>query len=158
MHIVSKDHPGVYVPPPLVYVSIFFISILCHRAAPIPYNWFSTPGIQILGWTFIASAIVLLVTSLWRFLVSKNTLIPIKPAQSLQTSGIYAISRNPMYLALLCLYYGVAIFKGNVWTFILSPIIIVIIQSYVIKKEEQYLMRAFGDLYLTYMKKVRRWI
>jgi protein-S-isoprenylcysteine O-methyltransferase Ste14 len=158
MHIVSKDHPGVYVPPPLVYVSIFFISILLQQLVPIPYSWFASPGIQIISWCFISAGILLLVASLWRFLISKNTLLPIKPAQSLQTSGIYALSRNPMYLALLCLYFGIAIFKGNVWTFILAPIVVIIIQSYVIKKEEEYLMRAFGDVYLSYRKNVRRWI
>jgi protein-S-isoprenylcysteine O-methyltransferase Ste14 len=63
-----------------------------------------------------------------------------------------------MYLALLCLYGGIAIFKGNVWTFILSPIVVIIVQTYVIRKEEQYLTRAFGDVYTEYMKKVRRWI
>lgn len=158
VHIVSKDHPGVYLPPPLVYVSVFFISILFQRVAPIQYDWFAWSGIRAAGWIFISVGIFLLLTSLWRFLISKNTLIPIKPALSLQTSGIYAISRNPMYLGLLCLYSGIAIFKGNLWTFILAPIVVMIIQSYVIKKEEQYLMRAFGVVYLNYMKKVRRWI
>jgi protein-S-isoprenylcysteine O-methyltransferase Ste14 len=156
--MISKDHPGVYVPPPLIYVSIFFVSIVIQRVVPIQYSWFTAPGVQIIAWSFIAAGIFLLTTSLWRFLVSKNTLIPIKPAQSLQTSGIYAITRNPMYLALICLYLGIAVFKGNVWTFVLAPIVVIIVQSYVIKKEEQYLIRAFGDLYLDYMKKVRRWI
>jgi protein-S-isoprenylcysteine O-methyltransferase Ste14 len=158
MPTVSKDHPGVYLPPPLVYVSVFFASIFCQRAFPVDHHWFSAPGIEVAGWALIASGIFLLLSSLWRFLISKNTLIPIKPAQSLQTSGIYAISRNPMYLALLCIYGGIAIFKGNLWTFIMAPIVVFIIQSYVIKKEEQYLMRAFGDLYLEYTKRVRRWI
>ena len=158
MHAVSKDHPGVYVPPPLVYVCVFFISVLCQRAMPIKHSWFSMPGIVIVGWSLITLGIFLLLTSFWRFLISKNTLIPIRPAQSLQTSGIYAISRNPMYLALLCLYFGIAIFKGNVWTFILAPVVVIIIQIYVIKKEEQYLMRAFGEVYMTYMKKVPRWL
>ena len=153
-----KDHPGVYVPPPLVYVATFFISIFCQRTYPLDHRWFAAPGIQIGGGTLITTGILLLITSFWRFLISKNTLIPIKPAQSLQTSGIYAFSRNPMYLGLLCLYVGIAIFKGNMWTIILAPVVILIIQAYVIKKEEQYLMRAFGEQYMTYAKKVRRWI
>src|SRR6187549_1054066 len=96
--IVSKDHPGVYIPPPLLYVGIFFISIFCQRILPIQHDCFTAPGIQIIGWSFIALGVLLLLTSLRRFLISKNALLPIKPAQSLQTSGIYAISRNPMYL------------------------------------------------------------
>lgn len=158
MPIVSTDHPGVYVPPPFLYVCVFFISIFCQHVLPIQHHWFDEPGIQIIGWSFIALGIFLLLTSLWRFLISKNSLIPIKPAHSLQTSGIYAVTRNPMYLALLCLYGGIAIFKGNVWTFILAPIVVIIVQAYVIRREERYLTRAFGDGYTEYMKKVRRWI
>lgn len=154
----SNDHPGVYLPPPIIYVSIFFASILCQRLLPIDYSWFTEQIIQIIGWLMLASGVLLLVTSLWRFLTSRNTLIPIKPAQSLQTSGIYAITRNPMYLGLLCIYCGMAIFKGNLWTFIMVPVVVSIVQLYVIKKEENYLMRAFGDTYADYLKKVRRWI
>src|SRR5690242_16229566 len=117
MHIVSKDHPGVYVPPPLVYVSVFFISILCQRAVPIPNSWFSAPGLQLIAWFFIGSGAVLLATSLWRFLVSKNTLILNKATHSLQTSDINAISQNPMYIELHRQYKDIANFYGNVWTF-----------------------------------------
>jgi protein-S-isoprenylcysteine O-methyltransferase Ste14 len=155
---VTKDHPAVYLPPPIVYVSVFFISVVCQKVMALPHHWFAWRGIRISAMFLIAAGVSFLATSIWRFIVSKNTLIPIKPAQSLQTTGIYAISRNPMYLALLCLYLGIAILKGNTWTLILSPIVVLIIQSYVIRKEEDYLTRAFGDAYLNYMAKVRRWI
>ncbi|MGC3945518.1 MAG: isoprenylcysteine carboxylmethyltransferase family protein [Chryseolinea sp.] len=158
MPLTSRDHAGVYVPPPLIYVSLFFVSILCQRAIPLPYGWLKSPGAQIIGGVFIMSGITFLLPSLWRFLVSRNTLITIKPAHSLQTTGIYSFSRNPMYLALLCLYLGIAIFKGNLWTIAMVPVIVVIIQTYVIKKEEHYLIRAFGNEYLDYMKRVRRWL
>lgn len=152
------DHPGVYVPPPFVYVAIFFSSIFIQHIYPLDHSVFTTAGMQITAGILLALGLLLLFTSLWRFVVSKNTLIPIKPAQSLQTTGVYAVTRNPMYLALLCIYCSMAIFKGNWWTFIMAPIVILIIQSYVIKREEGYLTRAFGDVFITYKKKVRRWI
>lgn len=158
IELAAKDHPGVYIPPPLIYVATFFASVFFQQRFPLDHSWFAAPGIKIGGVSLIASGVLLLGTSFWRFLISKNTLIPIKPAVSLQTSGVYSISRNPMYLGLLLIYCGIAIFKGNLWTFMLTPIVVLIIQAYVIKKEEQYLIRAFGEKFVTYTKKVRRWI
>jgi protein-S-isoprenylcysteine O-methyltransferase Ste14 len=153
-----KDHPGVYVPPPLLYVAVFFLSILMQRFIPLDKTVFQSPEAKLIGWVLIVSSAVFVLPALWRFFASKNSLVPIKPANTLQTTGIYAISRNPMYLALLLLYLGFAIFKGNWWTYILSPLVVVIIQSYVIRKEEQYLHRTFHHQFETYCKKVRRWI
>ena len=63
-----------------------------------------------------------------------------------------------MYLGLLLLYCGIAILKGNWWTLVLIPLLVMLIQIYIIKKEENYLQNAFGDEYDTYKKKVRRWM
>lgn len=112
----------------------------------------------IIGLLFIIIAVTITLPALIKFLTTKNTLITIKPAHSLQTSGIYSISRNPMYLGLLILYIGIAFLKGNYWTFILIPIVILVVTNLVILKEEKYLSRAFGMEYTEYRKKVRRWI
>jgi len=85
-------------------------------------------------------------------------LITIKPATSLQTTGIYSISRNPMYVGLMNLYIGLSFIIGNWWNFILFPALILFIQIVVIRKEEKYLEREFGTLFLQYKQKVRRWI
>ena len=63
-----------------------------------------------------------------------------------------------MYLGLVLLYTGIALFAGNTWTFILLPVVITIVQEYVIKREEKYLAVAFPTQYPGYCKKVRRWV
>lgn len=72
--------------------------------------------------------------------------------------GGFNISRNPMYVGLLFLYIGIAIIKGNWWTFILIPVVIFVVTRFVIIKEESYLERAFGEAYLNYKMKVGRWL
>jgi protein-S-isoprenylcysteine O-methyltransferase Ste14 len=84
--------------------------------------------------------------------------VTIKPAKSLETTGIYSVSRNPMYLGLLAIYIGMAFLKGNDWTFICIPFVILVIHFYVIRNEEKYLQRTFGNEYEEYKKQVRRWI
>jgi protein-S-isoprenylcysteine O-methyltransferase Ste14 len=154
----SNDHPAVYVPPPLIYVAFFFFSLLLQKLSPFDNQWLKTRGATLTAGMLILLCVLLCVPALWRFTVSKNTLITIKPARSLQTTRIYAFSRNPMYLGLLLLYCGIGVFKGNWWTFVLVPLLVMILQVYVIKKEENYLQNAFGEEYNRYKKKVRRWL
>jgi len=63
-----------------------------------------------------------------------------------------------MYLSLVFLYSGLGIFIGNWWTLILLPVLIGVVQLYVINKEEQYLQDAFGQEYQSYKNTVRRWL
>jgi len=154
----KKDHPGVYVAPPLFYVLTFLLSVLIQRYVPINRAFFQSTATGILAKIFIASALLLILPALLKFLLTRNTVITIKPANSLQTQGIYHISRNPMYLGLLVLYTGIALLIGNWWTVILIPFLVAIITKFVILKEEKYLHRAFGEDYETYKKNVRRWI
>ncbi|HMQ63378.1 MAG TPA: isoprenylcysteine carboxylmethyltransferase family protein [Flavilitoribacter sp.] len=154
----KKDHPGVYPPPPLFYVAIFLVSILMQKQFPLPALFFKTKAATIPGVIFVMTGIIFILPALIKFFKTKNTLVTIKPANSLQTSGIYAISRNPMYLGLMCLYTGIAFLKGNFWTLMFIPLVIWIITHFVILNEEKYLGRAFDQDYKAYRTKVRRWI
>ena len=67
-------------------------------------------------------------------------------------------SRNPMYIALTLLYLGIAIYFGLVWALLLLPFALATIHYGVIIREESYLERKFGEDYLAYKSRVRRWI
>jgi protein-S-isoprenylcysteine O-methyltransferase Ste14 len=155
---MRKDHPGVHIPPPLIYVAFFFFSVFLQKQWPFSSAPFSTAWAPVIGWLLIALGGLVIFPALQRFLVSKNTLITVKPAHSLQTTGIYAYTRNPMYMGLLLLYGGIAFFQGNWWTFIVAPLLILVVQLYIVKKEEDYLQRAFGEEYHLYKRRVRAWI
>lgn len=150
--------PGVYIPPPLLYVLIFIAAIFIQKQIPIADEIFNTTLIKITGGVFLIIALFFLVRSLRQFFITKNTVILIKPATSLQTSGIYTITRNPMYVGLAIVYLGITCFIGNWWNIILFPILLLIVQEYVIKREEKYLEAEFGKQYIEYKSKVRRWL
>jgi protein-S-isoprenylcysteine O-methyltransferase Ste14 len=154
----KKDSPGVYLPPPLIYVIIFLASIFIQKKFQIDNSLFRTQLIKIPGGILLFCALFFLSTSLAKFFKTKNTLIPFKPASSLQTKGVYSISRNPMYLGLALVYLGITCFIGNWWNIILFPFLILTVQELIIRKEEHYLERAFKDEFLEYKKRVRRWI
>lgn len=155
---MKQDNAGVYIPPPLIYAAIFLISILIQNIFPLSKLFFETSAARIAGWILIITGLVFDLPAVFRFFRTKNTLITIKPANSLQVSGIYSFTRNPMYLGLLFLYSGIGLLAGSWWTFILIPLLIVVISNYVIKGEENYLERTFGQSFLDYKIKVRRWI
>src|SRR5690606_19500321 len=154
----GKDNPGVYLPPPLIYVIIFLLSILIQNYLPLSKEFFVGSWNTYFAAIFIAFGAMFVLPALFIFLKTRNTLITIKPATSLQVKGVYNISRNPMYVGLLFLYIGIAIIKGNWWTFILIPVVIFVVTRFVIIKEESYLERAFGEAYLNYKMKVGRWL
>ncbi|HEX5024852.1 MAG TPA: isoprenylcysteine carboxylmethyltransferase family protein [Agriterribacter sp.] len=154
----KTDHPGVYLPPPLFYVLIFLLSIFMQKEFPLSLRFFHRDIAHISGIIFITIGFTILLPALLKFFKTKNTLITVKPAHSLQTSGIYSFSRNPMYLGLLMLYIGIAFRIGNIWTFMFIPFVILAVTYFVIFNEEKYLGRTFGNDYSDYRKKVRRWI
>jgi protein-S-isoprenylcysteine O-methyltransferase Ste14 len=154
----KKDSPGVYIPPPLFYVLTFLIAVFIQKRIPINDAVFHLRSAKITGVVLLAISLCFLFTSLRKFFLSKNTVILIKPASSLQTNGIYSISRNPMYVGMAIVFLGLTFLIGNWWNLILFPILFLIIQEYVIKSEERYLVRAFGSAYIEYQKRVRRWL
>jgi protein-S-isoprenylcysteine O-methyltransferase Ste14 len=155
----TKDSPGVFIPPPLFYAAFFLLSFLLQGYFTIKGAFFfhKQPAIFI-GTMFYFAGIFFCFPAGFDFIKSKNTVITVKPATSLQTTGIYSISRNPMYVGLILIYLGLTFQFGNWWTLILLPLLIATVNYLIILPEERYLTRAFGDDYINYKKKVRRWI
>jgi protein-S-isoprenylcysteine O-methyltransferase Ste14 len=88
----------------------------------------------------------------------KTTLSLQTPATDLATSGVFAWSRNPIYLGMVLLCAGVAVFANSLWILLLAAALAVVLQKGVIAPEEAYLERRFGKRYLDYKARVRRWI
>ena len=155
----KKDSPGVFIPPPLIYALFFLLSFIIQGNFTIRKAYFFHSHLaNIAGLIIILAGLIFAIPALRQFINTKNTIVLIKPATSLQTSGIYSVSRNPMYLSLLLIYLGMAFIFGNWWTILLLPLLIIVISNFIILPEEKYLTRAFGDSYSDYRKKVRRWI
>jgi protein-S-isoprenylcysteine O-methyltransferase Ste14 len=154
----NKDNPGIHIPPPFLYVATFFAAVLIQRLLPFSRIFFYTTTSKIIGSVIILIGLLFNFPALRQFFKTKNTLVTIKPANSLQTTGIYSVSRNPMYISLLLFYIGLSFIIGNWWNLVLLPFLFLIVQEYVIKREEKYLDRRFRQQYSDYKTKVRRWL
>jgi protein-S-isoprenylcysteine O-methyltransferase Ste14 len=154
----KKDSPRVYIPPPILYALFFIVALKIQQWIPINDKFFHWQITKLLGIACILLALFFLVRSLRQFFLTKNTLVTILPASSLQTNGIYRITRNPMYVGLALVYLGLSCLIGNWWNFILLPFLLIIVQEYIIRSEEKYLERRFGQEYMAYKSAVRRWL
>lgn len=83
---------------------------------------------------------------------------PWKPTTEIIEHGPFRVSRNPMYLQMVLVCVGVSIMLWNLWILFLTPLCAWLLQHLVIAPEEAYLERKFGERYLAYKRRVRRWI
>jgi protein-S-isoprenylcysteine O-methyltransferase Ste14 len=88
----------------------------------------------------------------------KTSLSVRKPATALAEQGVYGVSRNPIYGGLVLLNIGLACFLNSLWILLLSALLAVLLQKGAIEPEEVYLEKKFGERYLRYKARVRRWI
>lgn len=73
------------------------------------------------------------------------------------TSGVYRISRHPMYLSMMFVYLGVSIAAAS-WLFFLVTVITFFLQRYQMIKEEHFCLEQFGESYAAFMDRTPRWI
>ncbi len=88
----------------------------------------------------------------------RGTLSPVDPTKKLVISGLYYFSRNPMYVGVILILIGEAIFfqSNNLWGYLLF--VFVLFHVFVIYVEEPRLKKDFGEEYDMYCQNVRRWI
>jgi protein-S-isoprenylcysteine O-methyltransferase Ste14 len=146
------------IPPPVyAFITAGFIWLLTRYVPAL--RWIGAPWNK-LGWAFIAIGIGLDLSALLLFIRTHTTVNPIRPerASRLVVSGLFRVSRNPMYLGLVLALCGWAWLLGNplclvvVWLFART---LVIVQ---ITTEEVALRERFGDSYREYSQQVNRWI
>ena len=152
----NLDHADVRIPPPLIYVAGFVLGLALERFLPV----LVLPKIpsRVAALLCIAVGVTIAAWSVGLFRREHTSFVPIKPTTTLVIYGPYRFTRNPMYLGLVCVYLGIALWFGIFWALILLPAVMALIRRYVIIREEQYLERKFGGEYLKYKADVRRWI
>lgn len=114
----------------------------------------------VIGITLIALGVVVVGLSLRSFAVVGTTPNPTQPqkATELVTAGVYAVSRNPMYVGDAVMLAGIAVWVGSVVSLVPLAAFVCFIDRFQIPVEEQALAEIFGDRYTAYRSKVRRWL
>lgn len=106
----------------------------------------------------IGAAVVLIAVSFFEFMRAGTSVIPRATPSALITTGIFRLSRNPIYLADLLILTGFSLIWGKFLGLILAPFLAWVLISRFIVGEETRLAAAFGAEYEAYLKRTRRWI
>jgi protein-S-isoprenylcysteine O-methyltransferase Ste14 len=109
---------------------------------------------------FFIAGIMIATLGIFEFRKADTTVDPRFPDKSSQLviTGVYRISRNPMYLGLLLILLGWALYLMNFTAYLLLPVFVVGMNYLQIKPEERYLVQKFGEEFKNYTGKVRRWL
>jgi protein-S-isoprenylcysteine O-methyltransferase Ste14 len=89
---------------------------------------------------------------------AKTTVKPFEESSALVTSGVYRISRHPMYFGFVLILMGLAVMLGSLMPFLVIPVFAILIDTVFIRVEERMLEDKFGRAWLDYQRRVRRWI
>jgi len=120
----------------------------------------SFPGQAALGLLAAALGVAIAAAGIVSFAKARTTVSPVNPgrATALVRSGIYRWTRNPMYLGMALLLLGWTIVLGHPGGLAAIIVFVAYIEVFQIRPEERALTELFGDAYVGYCKRVRRWI
>ena len=150
-----KKYLNTKIPPPIITLLSIVIIYLFERK--IEYSQLHLKAIAI---TFLILGLTLIFLAVLKFIKTKTTVDPTRPhkTSNLVITGIYKLTRNPMYLGMLFLIMAYAIYNNNIFGCIVVPIFIFYINKFQIEPEEIEMRKKFGESFENYCKKVNRWL
>jgi protein-S-isoprenylcysteine O-methyltransferase Ste14 len=152
----APDHAGVIMLPPLIFAAFliagFALTKLWTTAWRLPH-W--------LRWSAAGIALVALLLAIWgrRTMTRAGTAVrPTSPTTAIVTDGPFRYSRNPLYVSMTMFYIGIALASQLFGALFLLVPFVAVLHWGVIRREERYLERKFGDVYGAYRARTRRWL
>ena len=144
------------IPPPIV---TFFFG-LCIYLSQAYFPESNLEFLTILSYIFYFAGLSTLILAVSLFKKQNTTVNPIKieNASSLVTSGIFEYSRNPMYLGMALILFGLAIMFNLIGGTLFTLLFTIYITKFQIRPEEEVMEKLFGEDFLKYKKNVRMWL
>jgi protein-S-isoprenylcysteine O-methyltransferase Ste14 len=153
------DRPNTIPWPPLLYLGCAALAIFAHWISPLP--WPGEPArmvLLVIGLGLAAAAIAIELATALTFRKHKTTILPHRAATHLITSGPFAWSRNPIYLANTLLLIAAGLVFGVLWLLPAAALAATLTHHLAIKREETHLAAKFGAEWEKYVRSVSRWL
>lgn len=153
---MRDDKPGVIMLPPILY-GIGLAAVLALRWLwPLPIAESGVPF-----WLGLSLLVLGGALGIWGQTImgtARTNVSPSLPTTAIVTSGPFRISRNPLYLALNLLFVGLTVAINTYWGLVALLVLLPLLHFGVVLREERYLERKFGEIYLRYKVRVRRYL
>ena len=154
----APDVAGVIALPPLIFLGFLAAATVLEAIVPLPILVAHSLARYVAGVALAAGGFVMIAIGTRRFAAAGTNIPPTLPTTALVVDGIYRRTRNPLYLGTTLIYLGLGVAAGSLWVIGLLVPLLWVINVGVVKREERYLERKFGDAYRAYKARVRRWI
>ena len=145
--------------PPVLWAALFLVGmILASRWFPLTRIDF--PGLSVVSLALMAAGLGVAVAGVLAFRRQRTTVDPRDPgkASSLVTTGIFGVTRNPMYVGMALIVAGFGLGTNSLIALSLAPVFVVALTKFQIEPEEVAMRRVFGEDYETYANRVPRWL
>lgn len=119
-----------------------------------PFQFYHYIGVML----FLIGLVIMLSCIINFAVKGRGTLSPVDPTKLLVISGLYKFSRNPMYVGVMMILIGEAIFYQSVYLWIYLILVYIAFNIFIMLHEEPRLKKDFGEEYSKYCQKVRRWV
>ena len=152
----SADHPGVAAKPPTLTLGALAAGVVLEWIWPLPL-----PG----GWpralagvALAAAGVAAIAAAMRAFRAAGTNVETDRPSEAIVTTGLYARSRNPIYVSMAAIGAGIGLALGSGWVLAMVVPLVLVLRWGVIAREERYLAAKFGAPYRAYTAAVRRWL
>lgn len=153
--IMTEVDNAKVVPAPVFFFGLLFLGLLLNGVFPIKFLP-TLPG-QIAGIVMVVLGLLIGGSAIAVMRRAHTSPDPRKPTVALVEEGVFRYTRNPLYLSMFVIFLGIALFSNALWLILFFPVLFFAIERGIVKAEESYLRRKFGETYLQYEKRVRRW-
>ncbi len=153
-----RDIPGVIAPPPIIFLAFLaggwtLGNLIGEPSLGLPDLW--RRGIALV---LIVLGLIVEGAAVGHFRRAGTAVEPWKPSTVLVTSGIYGLTRNPIYVGFTILYAGLGVGLDSPLALAMVLPCLIVMDRFVIAREEVYLERKFGEPYRAYRQRARRWL
>jgi protein-S-isoprenylcysteine O-methyltransferase Ste14 len=145
-----KTFPPTYLLISIVAMAVLHFLLSARKIIPSPWN--------ALGIVPIALGVAINIVADDAFRRAQTTVKPFEESTTLVMSGVFQISRNPMYLGFVLILVGVAVLMGSLTPYFVIPVFVILMDRVFIQVEEEMLEEKFGSAWLDYETRVGRWI
>ena len=158
----TPDNPGVIAPPPLIYAGALILGLVAKRffekRTSLPAAFLPRGLSRAFGWPLVIGGLAIGMLGFREMRRAGTEVDPREPTTAIVTEGPYRFTRNPLYVGMTLIYVGIAARANALPAALLLLPVLHIMRRGVIEREEAYLERKFGDEYLRYKDRVRRWV